>query len=384
MTSDRDKVPGQADLEERDLFRILMDTVPDFIYFKDKSGRFLRISRALAKRYGLEEPEEALGKTDFDFYEPEHAKQFRASEEAVLATGEPLVGVDEHNVDRHGGSKWVSTTKVALRDVEGKIIGLLGITRDITARKDAEERLVRSEKMASLGRLTAGIAHEMNTPLAAARAALAEVDELLREMASSIGDADITAADQREIAAEMQGALGIANTAVERAVSFVRGMKTQTRDMARGERIRFDAVRVIGDALLLLRHDLRAKGCEASFDHPEGGVDLSGVPGRLQQVVSNLVGNAIDASPSGSTIRLNLTTREQGVELEISDSGSGISPENLPKIFEPMFTTKPFGVGTGLGLTIVHDIVTGELGGTIDVTSKPGEGTTFVLRFPLP
>jgi PAS domain S-box-containing protein len=373
-------------LDERDLFRILMENVPDFIYFKDAAGRFLRINRALALRYGLKEPDEAVGKTDFDFYEREHALQFQESEKKVLTTGEPLIGADEHNVDRHGDSKWVSTSKLALRDPAGKIIGLFGITRDITARKDAEERLVRGEKMASLGRLTAGIAHEMNTPLAAARAALAEVDQLLRELKESIGDPQVTSDDQLEISEEMRDALGIANTAVERAATFVRGMKTQTRDMARGERIRFDAVRIIGDALLLLRHDLRAKNCEVTFEHGGGGIELSGIPGRLVQVVSNLVGNAIDASAArgGGPIRLELAAHEQGVELRIADSGSGISPHNLSKIFEPMFTTKPFGEGTGLGLTIVHDIITGEFGGSIDVTSREGQGTTFILRFPRP
>jgi PAS domain S-box-containing protein len=372
-------------LDERELFRILMETVPDFIYFKDASGRFLRINRALAERYGCE-PDEAVGKTDFDFYEAEHARTFQDSEKKVLATGEPLIGADEHNVDRQGNSKWVSSSKVALRDPAGKIIGLLGITRDITSRKDAEERLVRSEKMASLGRLTAGIAHEMNTPLAAARAALVELEQLMSELHESIGDKEITEDDQREIGEEMRSALGIANTAVERAASFVRGMKTQTRDLARGERIRFDAVRIVGDALLLMRHDLRANNCELVFEHGGGGVDILGVPGRLIQVVSNLVGNAVDASAGrgGGPIRVELKTHDQGVELRIADSGSGISPEVLPKIFEPMFTTKPFGEGTGLGLTIVHDIVTGEFGGTIDVTSRVGEGTTFILQFPRP
>jgi len=377
---------GDPTLDERELFRILMENVPDFIYFKDAAGRFLRINRSLALRYGLAEPDEAVGKTDFDFYEQEHALKFQENEKKLLATGEPLINVDEHNVDRQGDVKWVSSSKVALRDSSGKIVGLFGITRDITSRKDAEERLVRSEKMASLGRLTAGIAHEMNTPLAAARAALVEVDQLLRELKESIGDPQITGDDQREIGDEMQSALGIANTAVERAALFVRGMKTQTRDMARGERIRFDAVRIIGDALLLMRHDLRAKNCELSFDHGGGGVELSGVPGRLIQVVSNLVGNAIDASGArgGGPIRVELAAGDSGVELRISDSGSGISPQVLPKIFEPMFTTKPFGEGTGLGLTIVHDIVTGEFGGSIDVTSREGQGTTFILRFPRP
>src|SRR6266542_1058176 len=112
-------------------------------------------------------------------------------------------------------------------------------------------------------------------------------------------------------------------------------------------------------------------------------MELFGSPSRLAQIVTNLVTNAIDASAEkgGGPIDLVLGTWDGGVKLEVRDRGAGIAPENIGKIFYPMYTSKPFGVGTGLGLTIVHDIVTGDFNGTIDVDSQVGRGTSFVLRF---
>jgi len=245
-----------------------------------------------------------------------------------------------------------------------------------------------SEKMASLGRLTAGIAHEMNTPLATVRASLVALTKLAAEYDSSIGDTAITPEDHREIAQEIQQAIRLADTAAERAASFVRGIKAQTRDLPQ-ERQQFDVVPVIQETLLLLSHALRKAGCTAALESARDHVELFGSLGRLSQVVTNLVTNAIDASISkgGGPITLRLTPQDQGVVLEVTDAGCGIAPEHLPKIFDPMFTTKPFGEGTGLGLTIVHEIVVGEFGGTVDylsalfsksLTAQPPAGLTEV------
>lgn len=246
-----------------------------------------------------------------------------------------------------------------------------------------QEKLLLAEKMASLGRLTAGIAHEMNTPLATVRAALVELGTLIREYQSSIGDSQVTPADHAAIAAEMLAASRLADSAAERAATFVRGIKSQTRDLAPHERQQFNAVTIVSEALTLLGHALRQGQCTASFLPAHDSLELYGAPGRLAQVVTNLVTNAIDASaPQGGLIELRLMKMTNGVDLVVSDQGSGISPEHLPKIFDPMFTTKPFGEGTGLGLTIVHDIVTGDFQGTIAVDSQPGRGATFRLHFP--
>ena len=244
--------------------------------------------------------------------------------------------------------------------------------------------LLATEKMASLGRLTAGIAHEMNTPLAAVRAALVNGEELVKEYEASIGDVSVTDTDHHEIARGLHSAVLLAGQSAEAAARFVRGIKSQTRSPAAQERRLINAVVAVDDALLLLSHALRQGKCEIEFEKPDNQILLVSIPGRLEQVVTNLVANAIDASyPQGGPITVRLKKHSGFVELQVGDHGSGILPENVSKIFDPMFSTKPFGSSTGMGLTIVHDIVVGELGGSIDVVSTPGKGATFMIRLPL-
>jgi DNA-binding LacI/PurR family transcriptional regulator/signal transduction histidine kinase len=250
--------------------------------------------------------------------------------------------------------------------------------------RENQQQLMLAEKMASLGRLTAGIAHEMNTPLAAVRAVLIRLDELVKEYEASIGDASVTDEDHHEIARELRTAVQLADKAAERAAGFVRGVKAQTRGLSTQEHQAINAVVAVEDALLLLSHALMQGKCAVDFQKSGNDIRLFGVPGRLEQVVTNLINNAVEASyPNGGPITVCLNKMSDFVELQISDHGCGILPENLSKIFDPMFSTKPFGSSTGLGLTIVHDIVVGEFGGSIDVNSVAGQGATFTIRFPL-
>jgi signal transduction histidine kinase len=257
------------------------------------------------------------------------------------------------------------------------------LERAHSALRENQEKLLISERMASLGRLTAGMAHEMNTPLAAVRAALGEMIKLVSEYKSSIGAAEVTASDHHEIAREMEAAAKLADSAAFRVAGFVRGIKAETRDLSSKEFCHFDPVPVIEETLLLLSHAARAANCTVTLEPERRVLDLFGSPSRLAQVVTNLVTNAIDASAEkgGGPIELVLRSWDGGLELRVTDRGAGIAPENLGKIFYPMYTSKPFGVGTGLGLTIVHDIVTGDFNGTIEVESQLGQGTSFVLKF---
>jgi DNA-binding LacI/PurR family transcriptional regulator/signal transduction histidine kinase len=246
-----------------------------------------------------------------------------------------------------------------------------------------QQALLITEKMASLGRLTAGIAHEMNTPLAAVRATLVTMEALVKEYETSIDDKSVSEIDHHEIARELHSAVQLADKAAERAAGFVRGIKSQTLGLSTQEQHPINAVVAVEDALLLLSHALRQGKCELDFKKSDEEIFLEGMPGRLEQVVTNLVNNSIDASyPQGGPIAISLNKLADFVELQVRDRGSGILPENLSKIFDPMFSTKPFGSSTGLGLTIVHDIVVGEFGGSISVDSQQGQGTTFTIRFP--
>src|SRR3954447_12322097 len=125
------------------LLETLMDNVPDSIYFKDRHSRFTRINRSAAVRFGVASPAHAIGLTDFDFFSDEHAAKARRDEQEIIRSGEPLVNVEEKEIRADGDVRWISTTKLPLRDPDGKIVGTFGISRDITQRKEAEEELQR-------------------------------------------------------------------------------------------------------------------------------------------------------------------------------------------------------------------------------------------------
>jgi DNA-binding LacI/PurR family transcriptional regulator/signal transduction histidine kinase len=253
------------------------------------------------------------------------------------------------------------------------------------ALQDNQNRLLSAEKMATLGRITANIAHEMNTPLAAVRAALLEIDKRAIEYQASAGDDEVTTEDHQQIASEMRASIQLARSAAERAAGFVRGIKTQTRDLAPQEKMRFDPVPVIEESLLLLSHDSRRASGGVVFEAPRNSIELLGAPGRLAQIVTNLVANALDALPEDGEGRVivTLSSDDHAARLEVQDTGSGIPLELRDKVFEPMFTTKPLGQGTGLGLSIVKDLVNGHFAGRVELDSVPGRGSTFSVILPL-
>ena len=247
-----------------------------------------------------------------------------------------------------------------------------------------QSQLVHSEKMASLGKLTAGIAHEMNTPLAAVRGSVDELRKLVEEYRDSIGDPGVEEKDHREIAGDMLKSLDIVSRASEKAAGFVRSIKSQTRDMGAKDKQVFDLVRVVEESVLLLSHTLRSAKCQVRLDFQSRPASVLGIPDRFAQVVTNLVTNAIDAMErkGGGIVTISVQADPSEVRVLVSDQGTGISDEDMGRIFDPLFTTKPVGKGTGLGLTIIHDIVQGDFGGRIEVDSRIGDGTTFTVRLP--
>ena len=268
----------------------------------------------------------------------------------------------------------------------------------------SQENLVRAEKMAAFGRMTAGMAHEMNTPLGSTLNALDLVHELVDEYAQSIGDPQVTAQDHTEIATEMKTLVGDTQKWVTKATTYIRTLKLQARGMQGDAKQNFELLQVIEDTKLLLAHQLRLAQCTVQVSgagQDSTAIMLHGDPSKLSQVLTNLMGNAIDAYQEAGTKEgtINVTVQEaravqkaraapkghganDGWEIRISDQGCGIPAENLDTIFDEFFSTKPFGTGTGLGLPIVRDIITSFFGGTIRVESVLGEGSTFILWLP--
>jgi signal transduction histidine kinase len=240
----------------------------------------------------------------------------------------------------------------------------------------AQNDLIRSEKLASMGRLVAGIAHEINNPVNAVINTLAPLEEAINSMvAKQGGDAAARGAGEaQEMLRVVQRGAARTKAIVQALHNYSRGDEQRPRELV--------LARSVDDTLDLLRHRLRNVRVEKQID-PE--LRLHGFPGQIDQVFMNLISNAaqaLGARDSGGTIRVAAHRKGDEVEITVADDGPGIPPDVIPKIFDPFFTTKDVGEGSGLGLSIVHGIVDRH-GGRITVESQVGTGTTFRILLPV-
>ncbi len=248
----------------------------------------------------------------------------------------------------------------------------------------SQESLFRVEKMAALGRLSAGIAHEMNTPLGASLTSLKLLRELVEEYSISIGDATVSTQDHHEIAADMDRLVGATQQWLEKAAAHIRSLKLHTRDLQPGEEQTFSVLQVVEDTKFLLSHRLRLAQCTLVVSCTEAEPVVHGDPSKLSQVLTNLIVNAIDAYKNTTGGEIHVEVAEAGgyLEIRVRDQGCGIPRENIERIFEEFFSTKPIGEGTGLGLSIARDIVTNFFGGVLSAESTAGQGSIFTLWLP--
>lgn len=248
----------------------------------------------------------------------------------------------------------------------------------------SQESLFRVEKMAALGRLSAGIAHEMNTPLGASLTSLKLLRELAEEYSISIGDPTVSTQDHQDIAADMDRLVSATQQWLEKAAAHIRSFKLHTRDLQAGEEQTFSVLQVIEDTKSLLSHRLRLAQCTLVVSCAAAEPVVHGDPSKLGQVLTNLIVNAIDAYKDTTGGEIHVEVAEAGgcLEICVRDHGCGISRENIERIFEEFFSTKPIGEGTGLGLSIARDIVTNFFSGIISAESTPGQESVFTLQLP--
>ena len=289
---------------------------------------------------------------------------------------------------RATGERDLATPGGKVRSIEfAGVAGILPgrnlvVLRDVSERRQLSARLALADRMISVGTLAAGVAHELNNPLAYVTANLAFVDERLERVVALLGGAAARPGDA-DLLSQVNDAVRDALDGAERMRVIIRDLKT----FSRGDEERMGPVelgRVIDSCVSMAWNEIRHRARLVK--------DLAPIPpvlaneGRLGQVFLNLLVNAAQAIPEGQAeknrIRVSAGVGADGrVAVEISDTGSGIPPELLPRIFDPFFTTKPPGVGTGLGLSICHSIVAA-LGGEIQVESQPGQGATFRVLLP--
>ena len=342
----------------------ILESLDDGLLVVGLDDRVIRWNQALESLYGITRAD-ALGQALDRLFDEPFLEAIRAARtEAPEGTSLYRVPLVARRPD--AARLLVNVTMVPLQAVVGADgqVGTIIILENITERAELEEQLRISEKMASLGLLAAGVAHEVNTPLTG----ISSYTQMLLERADP--------ADPRTKLLEK------IEKQTFRAARIVNGLLTLSRPTAAeaGERAPVDLNRVIGDVLSLLEHQLERGRIKIRRELSAGQVPIEGYEFKLQQVFLNLLLNARDAMPSGGW--LTIATRIEGAEVvaEVSDTGSGIPPEHLARIYDPFFTTKASGRGTGLGLSITYGIVR-EHDGVIHCDSAPGQGTRFALRF---
>jgi hypothetical protein len=348
--------------EERNLLRTLIDNLPDGIYAKDAEARKIMANPADLKTLGCKTEAEALGKTDFDLFPRDIAEKFFADDISVIQGGQPVINREEKVVRPDGETRWLLTSKIPWRDASGKIIGLVGIGRDITERKDLEEQVVNARRMESLGRLATGVAHDLNNILAPI---LMSIEMLQKKLQDE----------------EYLKMLGKAEASAHRGADIIKQMLWFGRGMA-GQRLPVDLQQLARGAAQFCSETFNKAICVETQIAPDLWM-VVGDTAQLHQVLMNLCLNARDAMPSGGTLtvaaRNTVVDDKRFVVLEVKDTGCGIAPAMLDKIYEPFFTTKD--IGHGLGLSTAQSIAKSH-GGFIRTESQVGHGSTFRVHLP--
>lgn len=476
------------EISKNELFYLqtMLEEIPLHIYFKDRQSRFITNSLSHIRSLGCTSFEEVQGKTDFDFFEYEHARQAFEDEQYIMSTGKTL-NKEESMMLKDGVPRWGQTIKAVLKDVNGEITGTYGISRDITDIKLAQENLNRlneqlsaknkelentleelsrtqnklifSEKMAALGNLIGGIAHEINTPLGAIKASSTNINDVVEKInvdlpwlinhaspaeinwlfdlinesdardlsvfskeerqrkreltdlfeqnhianASSIADTIITLRLNKS-EEELLDLLRLSNAqsllqmlkvlfslkrnanniyiSVERASQVVRALKSYIHKNNVGSKESANLVETIETVLILTANLLKHHKVEI-ITHFENVPMLFCRQDEICQVWTNLITNAIQAMDQGGTLEIGINQKNEDYILAwFKDSGSGMSDDTALHIFEPYFTTKGAGIGTGMGLDISRQIVENHHG-RIYFETEMGKGTTFYVEIPL-
>ena len=285
-----------------------------------------------------------------------------AREIAARGDQEQITGIYKQRVQHQGKSLTLNVSITPLVSKSNERIGRLLLFDDVTQRERMEEQMSQTEKLTSLGLLAAGVAHEVNTPLAV-------ISNYIQMLAKQMPEGDPRQSIIEKIVKQTFRASEIVNN----LLNFSRTGAAEAADI--------DVNRVVEETLSLVAHPLKASQIQVVKQLGEPLPAVRGSANKLQQVFLNLFLNARDAMPSGGMLEVRTVAHNGSVEIEVADTGAGIPREHIHRIFDPFFTTKASGRGTGLGLSVSYGIIK-EHSGKIDVRSTPGKGTSFHVEFP--
>ena len=339
------------------------------IEITDPNGRIVYVNPAFEKASGYSK-EELVGKNPNVFGSGKHPRRFWEGMWKTITSGRVWVGEIENR--RRSGEPFFTQLLISpIIDAAGKIVGFFGVHRDITGQKSLEQQLIHAQKMESIGMLAAGLAHEVGNPLTS-------ISSLVQVIQRTTAD-DFT-----------QDKLELIKSQINRISKIIRDLVDFSRRSSYEVQLT-DVNKCIKDSVEIVRIGKKSKGISFGVDFAESIPQLPLVPDQIEQVFINILINAVDAiharpdAPgrvAGGSIVVASEVSNEHLVVTIRDNGKGISEDSRPKIFEPFYTTKKVGEGTGLGLWVSYGIIK-SFQGTIQVDSVEGEGTTFTISFPL-
>ncbi len=430
MSGDIEDLPERIrELElKRNQLRTLIDNIPDPVYIKDKQCRFINANDRLLRIAQLENLEQLVGKTDRELFPHELADSYHRDDQAVLQHG-ATISKDEPGIDHRGEPIVVHTYKAPVRDREtGEIVGLVGIGRDVTeitqARdqlqrsaedlqqqkeelsatldqlKQAQAHLVQSEKMASLGTLTAGVAHEINNPINFVYAGVnsvlrdfADVKQVVTEVRNLSSRADPAEAISRLDQLCQDCGFDDAFEALEETLNDIKFGATRITEIVAGlsrfSRLGNEAWQITDihediDSVLVLLKNKYKTGITVVKEFERALPQVECFPGKLNQAFMNILSNAADAIQANGgegVVTIATSQSERFARISIRDDGVGMDEATCHRIFDPFFTTKAVGQGVGLGLSITYSIIQ-DHSGNLAVESQPGKGSEFLVELP--
>ena len=391
--------------EGRRLLQQVIDTVPAVINVKDKNLRYVLMNRYMAGIFGVE-PADAIGRTTSDLMSRYGAQKTDENDRRVLKAGKGLGFYEEEYLDSAGNLRQWLVNKLPLFDADGAIESIVSVALDIGERKRGEQEmrkakdaaeaalhnlratqnsLIEAEKLAALGRLVAGVAHEVNNPVGISLTVASSLERKTALFTSEVARGDLRRSSLNEFLETSRDASSQLVANLNRAAELIQSFKQVAADRNYSDQRSFDLGDLTEQVVMSLRPGLRKHHLTLNVDC-EPNLTMNSYPGPYGQVLTNLFLNAVaHAFPDGRPGEVHILVRESGkdnVEIIFSDNGCGMSLDVRRRAFDPFFTTRRDQGGTGLGLHIVYSIVTNRLGGRLDLDSEPGKGTQIQIILP--
>jgi PAS domain S-box-containing protein len=393
-----------AAAESRRLLQQVIDTVPAVINVKTPDLRYVLMNRYMAGIFSIE-PQDAIGRTTSELMSRYGAEKTDDNDRRVLASGEGLGFYEEEYRDASGAMRQWLVNKMPLRGPDGEIDSIVTVALDIGERKRSEQAmraakdqaeatlrdlretqnsLIEAEKLAALGRLVAGVAHEVNNPVGISLTVASSLQRKIARFAEEVERGDLRRSSLNEFVASNADAAQQLVANLNRAAELVQSFKQVAADRNYSDQREFDLADLTEQVVMSLKPGLRKQKVSLSVDCAPG-LMMNSYPGPYGQVLTNLFLNAVAHGFADGSGNVTITARPAGehhVRIVFADDGRGMTPEVRRRAFDPFFTTRRDQGGTGLGLHIVYSIVTTRLGGRIALYSEPGQGTRLEITLP--